>query len=231
LEKAEGMISAMHLDLTEVLSGPGGTVEKTIDIPAGTPLDEWELTEPVVGWVRASNARRNIVVRGKAKTAVQLECGRCLQSFSQPLDLELDVTVPLATFNNQLGAAAVSDDDSYEGQELTQEDVQALFQEHHLDVSELVRQAIVLAVPIQPLDRPDCPGLPEAEKYNEEPVDPRWAALQNLDGLHQNGGDSNGIKPKGRPRNGDHKNVRASLHGTSGDSSTENVNGGAGAQE
>lgn len=173
-------MSVMHLDLTEVLRGPGHSVEKPFEIPAGTLLDEWELTEPVKGWVSASNARRNIVVRGKAKTSIALECGRCLCDYSQPLDLTLDVAVPLSVFNAQLGAAAVSEEESDEGHELTQEDIEALFQEHHMDVTELVRQAIVLAAPIQPLCKPDCPGLPEAEDYRDTPIDPRWGALQNI---------------------------------------------------
>lgn len=170
----------MHLDLTEVLRGPGSSTQKEIEFPAGFLLDEWELTEPVTGWVRAANARRSIVVTGKAKTSVVLQCSRCLCDYSQPLELVLDVTVPLSTFNSQLGAAAVNVDEFDDGQELTQEDIAALFKEHHLDVSELIRQAIVLALPIQPLCSPDCPGLPEESQYREEIVDPRLEALRQL---------------------------------------------------
>ena len=174
----------MHLDLTEILHGPIFQVEKRFEIPSGTLKsagvdDEWQLSEPVRGWVRASNARRNIVVRGHANCAVTLQCSRCLCDYSQPLEFDLDVTVPLSTFNKQLGAAAVADEeDDDSGQELTKEDIEALFGEHHLDVSELVRQAIVLSAPIQPLCNADCPGLPEAKAYSETLVDERWAALQ-----------------------------------------------------
>jgi uncharacterized protein len=170
----------MYLDLTDVLRDSGTSVEKPIDIPAGTVLDEWELTEPVEGWVRASNARRNVVVRGRAKTTVKMECSRCLCEFSQPLEFDLDITVPISHFNTFLGAAAVEADENDDGDELTRDDINALFQEHSLDVSELVRQAIVLAAPIQPLCRPDCPGLPEAKGYNDTKGDPRWAALEQI---------------------------------------------------
>ena len=169
----------MNLDLTEVLRGPGHSVEKTIAMPAGQ-LDEWTLTEPVTGSVRATNARRNIVVMGRAQTAVEMECSRCLEPYSQPLEFELDVVVPLATFNPLLGAAAVEEDADEDGQELTREDIAALFKAHDLDVDELVRQAIVLSAPIQPLCAPDCAGLPEAAAHQSGPQDPRWAALQNL---------------------------------------------------
>jgi uncharacterized protein len=177
----------MHLDLTEVLRGPSSSMEMILDIPAGQ-LDEWELTEPVTGFVRASNARRNIVISGKAKTSLTLQCSRCLCDYSQPLDLVLDVTVPLSTFNKQLGAAAVSVDDyDDDGQELTQEDIDALFKEQNLNVTELVRQAIVLGQPIQPLCQPDCAGIPEISNYREEAIDPRLEALRDLSTKHMNG--------------------------------------------
>lgn len=170
----------MYLDLTDVLRDSGADVEKPIDIKAGTVLDEWELTEPVIGTVRASNARRNIVVRGKAKTTVKMECSRCLNEYSQPLEFDLDITVPISHFNNFLGAAAVEEDENDDGDELTRDDINALFKEHSLDVSELVRQAIVLAAPIKPLCSENCEGLPEAKGYNDTNSDPRWAALEQL---------------------------------------------------
>ena len=171
----------MNLDLTEVLRGPGHVAERKIAIAAGT-LDEWELTRPVTGVVRAVNARRNIVISGHGQTAVEMECSRCLETYSQPLQFELDVTVPLSHFNPLLGAAAVEEDDGEDGQELTKEDINALFQSHDLDVDELVRQAIVLSAPIQPLCAADCAGLPEAAALKSADIDPRWAALQSLGG-------------------------------------------------
>ena len=169
----------MHLDLLEILRAPGASIERAISIPAGLLKDEWELTEPVTGTVRASNARQSVVVRGRAQTAVQLECARCLSEFSFPVEFSLDVVVPLSTFNSQLGVAAVSDD-GLDGLELSPDDIALLFDEHSLDVDELVRQAIVLEIPIQPLCRPDCPGLPEAQLFVEREADPRLAALKNL---------------------------------------------------
>ncbi len=171
---------AMNLDLTEVLRGPGHAAEREIAIAAGT-LDEWELTQPVTGVVRAVNARRNIIISGSGQTAVEMECSRCLENYSQPLEFELDVVVPLSHFNPLLGAAAVEEEDE-DGQELTKEDIAALFQGHDMDVDELVRQAIVLSAPIQPLCAADCAGLPEAASHRDGHADSRWAALQKLGG-------------------------------------------------
>ena len=171
----------MNLDLTEVLRGPGHSAERAIAIPSGT-LDEWKLTEPVTGKVRAINARRNIVISGHGQTSVEMECSRCLENYSQPLEFELEVVVPLSHFNPLLGAAAVEEEEDEDGQELTKEDINALFQGHDMDVDELVRQAIVLSAPIQPLCSDDCEGLPEAASHRDGHADSRWSALQNLGG-------------------------------------------------
>jgi uncharacterized protein len=58
-----------------------------------------------------------------------------------------------------------------------------------LDLEPVLRDAVVLTLPFQPLCRDDCPGLcPECGArladdpghQHEEPVDPRWAALRAL---------------------------------------------------
>lgn len=169
----------MYLDLTEILRNPGQMVERTFQLPAGE-LDEWLLLEPVNGTVRAANARRNIVVSGQAHTAIEMTCGRCLEPFLQPLNLELETAVPLSVFNQALQNSAVEENKDTQGDELNDEEIAALFSEHSLNLSELVRQAIVLQAPFAPNCSEDCPGLPEAQNYKMPEDDPRWAALQKL---------------------------------------------------
>lgn len=160
----------MYLDLMDVLRAPGNAVEKPLDI-APTILEDVEIVEPVRGLVRAVNARQSIVVTGTAQTAVMLECARCLNRYAQHLDLELEAVAPLSFFQAQL--KGVPDEESDPDDELA-----AIFDAHTVDVLELVRQAIVLQSPLQPLCAPDCPGLPEAANY-QETQDERWNALQN----------------------------------------------------
>ena len=57
--------------------------------------------------------------------------------------------------------------------------------EELVDVEALVRDALVLELPLQPLCEPDCPGLcsnaaprwPRTRTTHHDSVDPRWAAL------------------------------------------------------
>ena len=58
-----------------------------------------------------------------------------------------------------------------------------------LDLEPLLRDAVVLALPFQPLCEDDCPGLcvecgarlaDDPDHAHEEPIDPRWAGLEEL---------------------------------------------------
>lgn len=191
----------MYLDLTEILRDPGQVVERRFELPAGD-LDEWRLLEPAKGIVRAANARRNIVVSGNAKTTIEQTCGRCLEPFSQTLDLELETAVPLSVFNQALHNSAVEQDEDTQGDELNDEEIAALFSGHSLDLNELVRQAIVLQAPLAPHCSEDCPGLPEAQNYKMPEDDPRWAALRQLEQQESRLADSFGEDDEKEYKNG-----------------------------
>ena len=163
----------MFLDLLDAMREPGKSVRRDFTLEDKT-LDDIELASPVSGWVRATNARRHIVIDGKADAEVVLQCARCLCEYSQPMELELQASIPLHLLNAELdGSAAQNDKDD----EIDPDEIAALFREHRLDISELVRQAIVVQTPSKPLCRDDCPGLPEAAQYVAEEADPRLAAL------------------------------------------------------
>lgn len=188
----------MYLDLTEVLRGPGATLEKSLTLEP-TTLGDLEIVEPVRGKIRVENARRNLVVSGRAQTAIILPCARCLQPSVQALQLDFEAVAPLrlfgpAGFSTSLAAknnAHAPRDDEYSEDELVEPDdeLAALFEGHTLDVLELVRQAIELQAPIKPLCREDCPGLPEAAQYIAAGGDERWGKLEHWqeDGKNGNG--------------------------------------------
>lgn len=172
----------MFLDLTDVLHTPGKSVERAIQIAPCT-LDDIEVVEPIVGVVRATNARQNVVISGNAATSVTMQCGRCLKDFAQPLQLELEAVAPMSFFRALLPNAVADEAEAEEADE----EIALLFDANSLNVSELIRQAIVLQSPIKPLCDDDCAGLPEAEQYLETGVDHRLDALKNWTQKEQNG--------------------------------------------
>ena len=162
----------MYLDLTDILREPGKALERPIDLPP-TTLDDVEFVEPLQGFVRVENARQNIVVSGKVTTSIKLQCARCLGSYAQPLDLDLEANAPLGFFRAVAGLEVDEDGDA-------DDELAALFDANSVAVLELIRQAAVLQSPIKPLCAEDCPGLPEAAIYTATPADERWAALEDL---------------------------------------------------
>ncbi len=144
--------------------------ELSLDIPApekwGEGLVAVEEDEPVELDVRLESVHEGILATGSASTRYTGICGRCL----------IDIAAPLQVEFQELFA--------YPGAEATDFEVQ----DDHVDLETLVRDAIVLSLPFQPVCQPDCPGLDPVTgervtqstgQEQSEPIDPRWAALQD----------------------------------------------------
>lgn len=138
----------MRLDLRDVLREVGATVTVPFDeeIPE---LGDVIFTSSVRGWAQAVNSRKYIVVSGEVATTVQLECSRCLCSFDYPVHAQLEAQCELRYFEDVMGGQPVLED----------EEVASVFDPTSVDVEELIRQAVLLELPIQPLHDAACKGL------------------------------------------------------------------------
>lgn len=114
--------------------------------------------------VRLESVHEGILVSGEAVTGYTGICGRCLEPIDEPLEVDFQELF------------------AYAGNEAADFDVQ----DDHVDLEILVRDAIVLSLPFQPVCELDCAGLdPETglklphgtDAHPEEALDPRWAAL------------------------------------------------------
>lgn len=141
--------------------------------------DELTLAQSIDGRVRLTHTNRGVLARATLRTALAMECVRCLRATTIPLDLAIEdeflPSLDLAT------GKPVATDEEPESLRLTDH--------HELDLGPSVREAISLAEPIAPLDRPDCPGLclvcglPLDEGTHDHPVDdidPRLEALRGF---------------------------------------------------
>ncbi len=135
----------------------------TIAVPGGAPI---ELA------VRLESVTEGIYVSGTVHAPLSGECARCLDALTDEVDVELS---ELFAFPD-----SVTD-------ETTDADELPRVVNDLVDVEQTVRDAVVLALPLAPLCRADCPGLcPECgEKradlgpdHGHETLDPRWAALR-----------------------------------------------------
>ena len=157
-----------HENVRDITNRPGEMRERSrvIVLPEGfgEALAEVPAGAEMQLDVRCESVHEGILVSAVARTSMNAECGRCLTHFTQALEVEFQ----------ELFAYTRSEADEYE------------VHGDHVDLEPPLRDAVVLALPFQPVCRPDCPGLdPESGELREAgaaalqsvETDPRWAAL------------------------------------------------------
>jgi uncharacterized protein len=92
---------------------------------------------------------RDMVVQGSLRAVVRLACSRCTEAFELPLDIALDaVYLPIQEISSERA------EDLDEGGA----DVYT-YAEEMIDISEMVRDKLLLSIPLQPHCMIDCKGL------------------------------------------------------------------------
>ena len=169
----------MRIEL-ENLEGGKGDFAHVYGPDELNPVDERvSLTAPaaVNGKVRLSG--NEVFVNGHLDTRAQVECDRCLKPVELPV---------IADFT--LEYISDSEYESSQVVALTEAEMSvSVFDGKAIDVDEIVKEQILLAVPTHMLCREDCKGicpecgtdrnLGECNCVTNE-IDPRWAALKNL---------------------------------------------------
>jgi len=126
--------------------------------------------------VRLESVHEGVLVTAEVEAVAEGECGRCL----------IDIALPVEVEFQELFAYHSGEAFEYE------------VQDDHVDLESLIRDAVVLSLPFQPVCRPDCPGLdPETglrladhpELVTPEHSDPRWAALTGFQASEDRGAD------------------------------------------
>jgi uncharacterized protein len=168
----------MEINVAQLLKSPIGAVreykvEGDIDITGdGTSC----VVEGKVGLTRTDNS---ILARGRLLTEVGLTCSRCLGPLRYPLYINIEEEY-YPTIDIVTGAKLATPDD---GEHFT------IDERHILDLTEAVRQAALVSIPMKPLCKNDCVGLCPVCGHNLNqgacgcpPIeaDPRWAVLKTL---------------------------------------------------
>ena len=147
----------------------------TIDLGEDLRLDG-----PIEGRVRLLRTNRGILAHADLRTALDLECSRCLRDIVFPVEVRLQEEY-LPSLDLATGHPLPTDDEP---------DVARLTDHHELDLETPVREAIQLAEPIAPLCSPDCPGLCVVcglrldEGTHDHPADDIDPRLEALRGFH-----------------------------------------------
>lgn len=164
------MASPLVVNILELTRRPG--TDKDLDV--AVPATILEFADPrldddqdVEVSIHLESVSGGIVATGTARANAELSCRRCLREFTTDVDGEIDELYQRIPDNPDATA-------------LTGE---------QLDLTSVVREGVLLALPDAPLCRPDCPGLcPQCGAdlasspcgCNATKTDDRWAALDVL---------------------------------------------------
>lgn len=127
--------------------------------------------------VTATSVDEGVLIRGRVRSHAVGECCRCLDPVEMDIDQGFD-----ELYEYESKASALSEDDVETDQIL-------IVKEDQVDLEIPVRDAVVLALPVNPLCDPDCLGLcticgtplRELEPGHHHQVqDPRWGPLAQL---------------------------------------------------
>ncbi len=166
----------MRMNVAQLLKAAIGTIRNH---EVSGVVDTGGGSSTVRGGVSLMRTDRGILVRGRLQTGVEITCSRCLAPFCYPLVLDIEEEY-FPAVDAASGTACLLPDEPGSF---------TIDEQHVLDLSEAVRQYELLAIPMKPQCRPDCAGLCSGCGQNlnlgacgcpTRPVDPRWAALTEL---------------------------------------------------
>ncbi|WJV45928.1 YceD family protein [Streptomyces flavofungini] len=154
-------------------------VEGVIGVPDGAPV---ELD------IRLESVMEGVLVTGTARASAKGECVRCLEPVELALEADFQEMFSYPDADDRGRTAEPADD--------AEDDEDRLFLEDGMfDLEPVLRDAVVLALPMQPVCQDDCEGLcsecgvrlADDPGHHHDAVDIRWAALQGLAGTIQDG--------------------------------------------
>lgn len=176
------------LDLGELLHAHGMRTATDVDVPC-IPEMELDCLTPVTGSLVFTNTGNLLVIQGRLQVTLNAQCPRCLVDTRMTVDAEVDEEF---TLHDHEVVCRAEDEETAEDPTF-----RALFPETHiLDLSELCRQSVVLAMPMETLCREDCAGLcpwcgvnrNETTCSCRPPVDSPFAALAGYHPTEDTGG-------------------------------------------
>jgi uncharacterized protein len=171
----------LRFNVAELLRSAPGTRERhEVSGERLSLADGLELARPLSGELRLSSDGRGVLVQGHLETALAEPCSRCLRPAEARIGVDLDEeALPSIDLDSGLPVDTSAEPDALR-----------LDDHHELDLEPAVRDAILLAEPIAPLCRPDCPGLcvtcgadlasDPQHGHPDEDIDPRLAAMASL---------------------------------------------------
>ena len=166
----------MQINVSQLFKEPTGStrqyeIDETIDIDGGSC--------EIQGKIKLVRTDRGILVKGTLQTVIEVTCGRCLSFFNCPLALNIEEEYFPTTDVVSGVSLPLPEEPSYF----------TIDEYYVLDLTEAIRQYMMLAIPMKPLCREDCAGICLACGHNlnqgpcgclPQEADSRWSELNRL---------------------------------------------------
>jgi uncharacterized protein len=165
------MSESLQISVHDLINKPGTMREKQVDVVIDEPMANFAIGIPAGSTIeidaRFESVHEGILVTGDAFATASGECSRCLD----PIDSAVEVE-----FQELFAYSGTSEDDF-------------VVENESIDLDQVIRDAVVLSLPFQPVCSAGCKGLcvtcgaklnEDPQHAHEAPVDPRWNALTNL---------------------------------------------------
>lgn len=174
----------MRLNISDI---PEDGLTEELDLPV--EVREGAGPETAHVFVKVKRFGKKVLAEGTVTITVSLNCSRCLKAVSYPVETK---------FSEEYNPA--EDLDKEEEQELTDRELDlSYYINDELDISGLIREQVLLSVPMKPLCAEECQGicLKCGKDLNEgacgcktEELDPRLAPLTKFKELMKDRGTS-----------------------------------------
>ena len=149
----------LRIDVADLLSHPGArravSVSETLDALAGSAA---VVEGPVRVELTLERVSHGIVARGAVSADWLAECSTCLRDLRRTTEVHVD----------ELFEPEAVDGETYP------------IVGHEIDLEQLVRDSVLLELPLSPRCDEPCADLAPGADDDAEP-DPRWAALSELE--------------------------------------------------
>lgn len=143
-------MESMIFNVAQLMKAPVGTSlvndfhEEDIQLD-----DDIEVVGPIDGHVRMRRTNQGLLVDGWVELTLELSCSRCLKTFEQPMHVNFE-----EQFYPTVDVITGMPLDPFDEDEIFPIDAH-----HEVDLTEAVRQNVLLALPMVTICQEDCKGL------------------------------------------------------------------------
>lgn len=140
----------MIFNVAQLMKSPvGASVASDIHEDNAQLDQELKVIGPITGHVRMRRVNQGLLVDSWADLTLEQICDRCLKHIEQPMHVTFEERFsPTVDVLTGIPLAPIEEDDVF-----------SIDQHHQVDLTEALRQSILLAVPMVSLCKPDCAGL------------------------------------------------------------------------